>query len=177
MSDVAELAGVGKGTLYLYFPSKEDLLISILQEYVDEALAFTEQLAKQGVETRRSIELFFERGLAQIADNPAFFMLMEQRVFLSNPELRRRGEEFFRSIIGRIVEKLEAVIERGYIRGYDSTIVACALIGTLSSVQFYHVLNPEVDLRELMPRFARELARFITAGLEPEQAPAHPSTG
>jgi len=169
ISDVAELAGIGKGTVYLYFSSKEDLLISILQAYVDEALAFADQLAEQDVSPRVGIERFFEHGLERIAENPAFFVLMEQRVFLTDPELQRRGEEFFRSIIGRIVERLEGFIDTGGIRIYDPTIVACAIIGTLSSLQFYHVLHPEAELRELMPRFTKELARFITAALEPEQ--------
>lgn len=30
LSDVAEKAGVGKGTLYIYFKSKEDLYFSVL---------------------------------------------------------------------------------------------------------------------------------------------------
>jgi len=170
ISDVAELAGIGKGTVYLYFDSKEDLLISILQSYVDEALSFAEELADQDVGARRGIELFFERALARLAERPGFFALLEQRLFLSDPELQARAEAFFRSMIGRIVAKLELVIRRGEIRDYDPTIVACAIIGTLSSLQFYRVLRPDDDPLELLPRFTQELARFITAALEPPQA-------
>jgi len=176
ISDVAKLAGIGKGTVYLYFSSKEDLLISILQEYVDDALALADQLAEQDISTRRGIELFFEHGLARIAEDPAFFLLLEQRVFVTDPELQRRGEAFFRSIIGRVVEKLESVIQRGRIRTYDPTIVACAIIGTLSSIQFYRVLHPEADLRQLLPRFVDELARFITSALEPDASEAERSS-
>jgi len=167
ISDVAQLAGIGKGTVYLYFSSKEDLLISILQQYVSEAFAFADQLDEQDVGLHRGIELFFKRGLERLVENPGFFALMEQRVFLADPELRRRGDEFFRSIIGRIVEKLELVIRRGKIRSCDPTIVACAIIGTLSSLTFYRVLHPEAELKEVMPRFTHELARFITAALQP----------
>ena len=172
ISDIAAAAGVGKGTVYLYFSSKEDLLISILQLYVDEALVLADQLAEQDVGPHRGIELFFERGLARIAEHPEFFAVMEQRLFLTDPKLQKRGDEFFRSIIGRVVEKLEGVIRQGQIRHYDPTIVACAIIGTLTSLRFYRVLYPNADLGELMPRFTQELARFITAALEPNQLPA-----
>jgi len=167
ISDVAELAGVGKGTVYLYFSSKEDLLISILESYVDEALQVAAEMAEQDLEPRCSIERFFERAFMRIAGNPAFFAILEQRVFLSDPELQRRGEAFFRSIIGRIVEKLEQVIKQGQIRDYDPTIAACAIIGTLTSLELYRVLHPEESLQELLPRFTPELTRFITAALEP----------
>jgi AcrR family transcriptional regulator len=32
MDEVARVAGVGKGTLYRYFPSKEDLYLGIIDE-------------------------------------------------------------------------------------------------------------------------------------------------
>jgi len=172
ISDVAELAGIGKGTVYLYFENKEDLLVSILQQYLDEALAFADELSEQDVGARQGIEEFFERGIQRIAENPAFFALIEQRTFLTDPELQRRGEEFFRSMIGRIVDRLERLIVRGGIREYDPTIVACAIIGSLSSLQLYRVLYPDAELAELMPRVTKELARFITAALEPPEAAA-----
>jgi len=39
MSDVAERAGVGKGTLYLYFPTKELLFAGIVEEMMGRTLA------------------------------------------------------------------------------------------------------------------------------------------
>jgi len=167
ISDVATLAGIGKGTVYLYFSSKEDLLLSILESYVDEALSFAAELEAQDVGPQRGIELFFEHGLERLAEHPGFFSLLEQRLFLTDPELQIRGEEFFRSIIGRVVEKLEVVIQQGQIRDYDPKIIACAIIGTLTSLQFYRVLCPDADPEELLPRFTHELARFIIAALEP----------
>lgn len=39
VADVARAAGVADGTVYLYFKSKDDLLISIFNETMDEAIA------------------------------------------------------------------------------------------------------------------------------------------
>jgi AcrR family transcriptional regulator len=39
MSDVAERAGVGKGTLYTYFPTKQSLFAGIVQEMMGRTLA------------------------------------------------------------------------------------------------------------------------------------------
>ena len=37
--EVARLAGVSKGTLYLYFPSKEELLKAVIQQFLAERIA------------------------------------------------------------------------------------------------------------------------------------------
>ncbi len=39
LSDVAEVAGVGKGTLYIYFQNKDDLYLSILYSGFDQIVA------------------------------------------------------------------------------------------------------------------------------------------
>src|SRR5512132_1121316 len=39
VADVAREAGVADGTVYLYFKNKDDILVSIFNYYMDEALA------------------------------------------------------------------------------------------------------------------------------------------
>src|SRR5258708_5391791 len=39
VADVAREAGVADGTVYLYFKNKEDILVSIFNHYMEEALA------------------------------------------------------------------------------------------------------------------------------------------
>src|SRR4051794_5473288 len=40
VSEVAKAAGVADGTIYLYFKSKEELLVSLFEDRVDKLLAF-----------------------------------------------------------------------------------------------------------------------------------------
>lgn len=40
VSDVAKAAGVADGTIYLYFTSKEQLLVSLFEDRVDKLLGF-----------------------------------------------------------------------------------------------------------------------------------------
>src|SRR5688572_8299901 len=39
VADVAREAGVADGTVYLYFKNKDDILVSIFNHYMEEALA------------------------------------------------------------------------------------------------------------------------------------------
>ena len=47
MNDVARLAGISKGTLYLYFESKEAIFHAVIQEMVTPKIARVEQLVEQ----------------------------------------------------------------------------------------------------------------------------------
>ncbi len=43
--EIASLAGVSKGTLYLYYPSKQDLLKAVIRENLGQLIAAGEELA------------------------------------------------------------------------------------------------------------------------------------
>ena len=44
MDDIAETAGLSKGTLYLYFDSKDDLIAAILRQFFDAELADAQEI-------------------------------------------------------------------------------------------------------------------------------------
>ncbi|HHY73468.1 MAG TPA: TetR/AcrR family transcriptional regulator [Bacillus bacterium] len=46
MQEIAEACGIAKGTLYNYFESKEDVMLSILKYYSEKILVETEKIAK-----------------------------------------------------------------------------------------------------------------------------------
>jgi TetR/AcrR family fatty acid metabolism transcriptional regulator len=75
VSEIAKAAGVADGTIYLYFKSKDDLLVSLFEDRVERLLAFLEaELPRaEGApeKLRRMIELQLgllegERDLAQV---------------------------------------------------------------------------------------------------------------
>src|SRR5499427_4419190 len=75
VSEVAKAAGVADGTIYLYFRSKDELLVSLFEDRVERLLAYMRQeLPKQrsaSAKLRRVIELQLglleeERELAEV---------------------------------------------------------------------------------------------------------------
>ena len=47
VSDIADAAGVAKGTFYLYFDTKEDLLAALREQLVEESLGYIAELASR----------------------------------------------------------------------------------------------------------------------------------
>lgn len=169
MSDIAVAAGVGKGTVYLYFDSKEDLLLGVLESYVDDMMAMIDELALSGVSPEEGIRVFFETALGVVASNVDLFSIIEQRLFLSNADLRSRGEAFFRSMIERLVAKIGTKMEQGVVKNYDLEIIATAVIGAFASFRLYRVLHPEQSNQESCDKVASELSRFFAAALLAER--------
>ena len=70
--EVARAAGVSKGTLYLYFPSKEELLKAVIQHFLANEIAAERQdaAAIEGP-TPRMMEQLLETWWTRIYEGPA----------------------------------------------------------------------------------------------------------
>jgi AcrR family transcriptional regulator len=109
MDDVAEAARVGKGTLYRYFPSKEDLYLGVVAEAFDLLIRRLERVEAEDLPVADA----FTRMIAAIVDTFArhlpFFRLLQQgeaRLFLRKKQVVRARRD-------RIADGLARLLERG----------------------------------------------------------------
>ncbi len=70
LQDIAERAGVSKGTIYLYFPNKEELFREMIRETAVAALERAEKAMTHGTPTEQL--LAFMKGYWQFVRSPAF---------------------------------------------------------------------------------------------------------
>jgi len=138
MEQIAQAAGVGKGTLYRYFPSKEDLYLAI----VDEAFGLlirrldVEQAAglSPGTALRRMIEAIVET----FAQHLPFFRLMhhgEARLFLRKKAVIRARREHIARLL---TEVLDRGVEAGVFRKVDRALAPSMLIGMVWGTTLNH---------------------------------------
>ena len=75
MDDIARAAGVAKGTLYLYFNSKEDLYVSVIRYRLERLV----ELLEQSYESRQDVWLNLRSFLIHLdaffRKHPHFFEL------------------------------------------------------------------------------------------------------
>lgn len=116
LDDVAALAGVAKGTLYLYFASKEALFKAVIQEGVVPVVAQGEALlaAYQGETAILLRQLFLhwwsQIGSTNLAGIPKL-MVCEARNF---PDV---AQFYYENVILRIRKLVAQVLERGMVQG------------------------------------------------------------
>ena len=159
MDRVAEAAGVAKGTLYLYFPSKDALYLGILSHGLDTAYRTYQASADPRLplveRMRRSIEVtveFYDRR----RDFLQFFATEEPRLADARnriiEESRERGFNFFASLI-------EEGIRTGVFLPIDSRLATFAIQGSIRSLLLYYGNGRPVS------ELSRELSNMMLRSL------------
>ena len=134
--DVAARAGVSKGTLFLYFPSKEELLEAVVRENISSRFAEWQQEFEsfEGCTmdlVRHAMRLWWERIGATRASGVTKVMISEARNF---PELAAfYQEEVIRPGTRLIRRILQRGVDRGEFRFLD---LDCAVFSLVAPMMF-----------------------------------------
>src|ERR1700731_4384060 len=172
MDRVAVAAGVAKGTLYLYFPSKDALYLGVLNDGLDTAyrsyMASADPKLPVVERMRRSIAVAVE-FYDQRRDFLQFFAMEEPRLSEARTRIiegsRERGFNFFASLI-------EEGIRIGVFTRVDPRLAMLTIQGALRSLLLYY--GPGRPVSEI----SRELGNLMlrSLGADPAQTfrPVHP---
>jgi AcrR family transcriptional regulator len=66
LDDIAKRAGVGPGTLYRHFPTREELIDAVMKDWADRVLADAEQITAAGLSPRETLRTWFQRFVANV---------------------------------------------------------------------------------------------------------------
>jgi TetR/AcrR family fatty acid metabolism transcriptional regulator len=147
VEDIAKKAGIGKGTIYLYFHNKRDLFFSVLENKLDLLLKKIKKGIEEGKTASDKIKLAIEVHLKFLEENGDFFKIMQ-----GFPEGLKRelGERLKGGLIERqsyyieVIDKLiQEAIDKGEIRPLNSRKLAVILMGILHSLTVYWVSQKE----------------------------------
>jgi AcrR family transcriptional regulator len=146
LEDIAQRAGVTKGTVYLYFPSKEELFKAVVRQFILPVLdARVEMLAASD----EPVAALLRRMILSVPD--AFIgspiaaiprlVMAEARNF---PDLARF---YFEEVPSRARERITAVIRRGIARGEfrrvdPDHVFYCAVSPIIMTVLWNGVFGP-----------------------------------
>ena len=179
--EVAARAGVSKGTLYLYYPSKEELLKAVIRQNLSRLLADGEGIAErfQG-STADLLATLLRTWWDQVGDTPAGgihkIMLAEVGNF---PEI---AEFYEREVIvpaHRLMSKtLQRGVDRGEFRPVDAAEATHVLIAPLIFLALHkHSFGQCPFGAELAPsRLIDAQIDIVLHGLQvPDRAPATPA--
>ncbi len=166
VSEVAKAAGVADGTIYLYFKSKEELLVSLFEDRVERLLAFLQtelpSSASAPEKLRRIIELQLgllegERDLAEVIT-----VILRQSSKLMKEYAAPKFTAYL-DAIARVVADGQAA---GELRSDVSPhLAARAIFGALDGITMTWALG-KADRGGLV-RASGQLAELVLRGLAP----------
>jgi len=162
MSDIARGSGIQKAGIYYHFPSKEELLFSIMDATMTDLMAHLHQ-SLEGVD---AIE---DRMRAAVRGHVQFHLNRQKENFIANSELRGLTTEHFRIIVRERDEYeriFQNLIEDGRRAGIfadgDVKILSYAILTLCTSGAFWFKPNGRLSVDKI----AEIYENFIINGLK-----------
>lgn len=160
VSSITTRAGVGQGTFYLYFRTKDEVFVTLVREF-GRALRSTMRDALSGAPNRldaerRGMVAFFEYACA----HPGLYRIVQESQFVDDAVFR----EYYERIAKGYAEDLEVAARAGEIAPGHAETRAWALMGMghflgMRWCQWSQQVPPEAEIDAMMD--------FISRGMGP----------
>jgi TetR/AcrR family transcriptional regulator, fatty acid metabolism regulator protein len=142
VADVARAAGVAAGTVYLYFRSKDDLLVSLFERTMREAIAAGRR-ALEGVEDPRDrLTQIARLHLERLGRDRNLAVVFQVELRQSTKFMEQFSSTYLRDYLGMIRETIAAGQATGIFRSdVNPTIAAKVFFGALDEMATNWVLS------------------------------------
>ncbi|TFE27539.1 TetR/AcrR family transcriptional regulator [Cohnella luojiensis] len=130
VSKIAREAGVADGTIYLYFKSKEDILVSLFRVRLGELVEKFKESVEASDTADGAIRKICELHYRELESNPDFAYVTQIELRQSSLELRKAIGQALKPYIQLIEEVLVQGIEEGTFRqGLDVKLTRLLIFG------------------------------------------------
>lgn len=173
LDEIARQAGVSKGTLYLYFKSKEELFQVLVREAIAPNFDALQAVAADDRPFAELVPIFLQRFVEVAGRLPvgavAKMVIGESRNF---PELAKIWHDHVASrALGMLVSLIARAQARGEVREGDPRLHAFTLMGPmLMGVLWRETLQPVGGAPLDLSALAKQHCETVLAGLLTEEA-------
>ena len=161
VSKITDRAGVGQGTFYLYYPTKHEVFVELVDDLnfrVRQAMSLG---ARRGTNRLESEREGFREFFRFVAAHPGIYRVVREAEFVA-PEAMRRH---YTNIVGGYVDGLLAAKAAGEVDpDLDPKVTAWALMGVGEMIGMRWILWEGSD-GEVPDEVLDEMTRFIRRGL------------
>jgi AcrR family transcriptional regulator len=167
MEDVAREAGIGKGTTYLYFPSKEELVLSTIDRLVDDMSGELSRIAESGSSPIiRLQQMLVSRVMFRFDRVQDYSAGLNDVLAAIRSNLLKRRENYFSQEAKILIEVLREGLDTGELRFKDSPeTVARTLLLATNSLLPYSLSTRELGEREDIEKKANQIAELLLYGI------------
>jgi AcrR family transcriptional regulator len=143
VDDIAEGAGVAKGTLYLYFPSKREIYMAAFREGVSELAAASREAVEKAGTMREKLRAYVATRLRYVEEHRDFYKIYHAEFGnLTHPSTT---DDWFLNVYREQLEMLGALlreaVERGEVRPLPTGAMASAVYQMVKGIMLRRILG------------------------------------
>lgn len=144
LDDVAAKAGVTKGTIYLYYKSKEDLFRAVVREALVPNIARAEALLEQDVPSARVLEQLLSLMMGVLTTSP--IGALPKLVIAESSNFPELGRFYLETVVHRAFALIARILNRGIKRREFRTVdvestTRCVIAPLLFAALWTHSLG------------------------------------
>ncbi|OGO19805.1 MAG: hypothetical protein A2Z14_08285 [Chloroflexi bacterium RBG_16_48_8] len=155
MDDIAQEAGLSKGAVYWYFKSKDEIITTILDRFMDRELENIQRISQgDGPIPVRLMKMMktLAKEIEEISDRMP--IIYEFYAIAAREEaIRKTIHRYFGKYTTLLQELIQTGIERGELRDVPPHEAALSLVAQMEGCKLIWILgvfdHPEVDLEKL----------------------------
>lgn len=176
VSEIARAAGVADGTIYLYFRSKDDLLIALFEEKMGEVVADVRRRLSGAGGALERLRIFIENHMGLLVREAGLVEVIQVELRQSNKFMKEyipvRFLEYL-DVIGSILE--EGKREGVFRTDLNVTLARRAVFGALDEISLAYALSRKrkYDPAEAAAFVFRIFAEGLCAPDRPERRTGH----
>ena len=142
VADIARVAGVAAGTVYLYFRGKDDLLVSIFERTMRDAIAEGRQALAGAADPAERLQRIARLHLERLGRDRDLAIVFQVELRQSTKFMERFSSSFLRDYLGIIREAIEDGQRDGPFRdGVSATVAAKVFFGALDEMATNWILS------------------------------------
>ena len=166
IDDITEALGIAKGTFYLYFKSKRDLLLDCIGQLT--TIVVPKEVWEEIRKETDFVARHEKRLTAFLRAFPTFFgilNLLKSCIQSNDPVLVKKASDTFRMLVNPLRKDLRWAVEHGIVGKVDEEVVSFILFGMGESVGYLLTIDARYTL-EYVTRIVMSL--FSKDGLLPQ---------
>ena len=160
---VAAEAGIAKGTTYLYFRNKDDLLYAVTDYAFADLEQEYKQIAQSDISAVEKLRMYAMALLRVVAENKPLFSELRSVMFCTIDQHVGNPQSWYWEMVDLFAATLSEGVDKGEVRDVDTIKIGALFLNSLNGLVMHHVLSTvsediEDDVNDLMDLYLHGLA-------------------